>query len=139
MKRALSLLLVFVLVLSSTLIFASCDKDKGDDGFDFTKEKMKNYISLDRADYIGIEVEAEIYPEITEEDVDSYIEYILKNSVEKTVYTDKPIEEGDTVAIYFRGELDGIIRLKGVQLRQQQAFISQRNLLKKYKIWVLKY
>ncbi len=109
MKRALSLLLVFVLILSSTLIFASCGKDKKDgEGFDFTKEKMKNYISLDRADYIGVEVEAEIYPEITEDDVDGYVEYILTNSVEKTVYTDKPIEEGDTVAIYFRGELDGV-------------------------------
>jgi trigger factor len=69
---------------------------------------MKDYITLNREDYIGIEVEAEIYPEITEDDVDGYIEYILSNSVEKTVYTDKPIEEGDTVSIYFRGECDGV-------------------------------
>ena len=108
MKRVLSLLLVFTLILSSALIFASCKDKTEDEGFDFTKEKMKNYITLNREDYIGIEVEAEIYPEITEDDVDTYIEYILTNSVEKTVYTDKPIEEGDTVSIYFRGELDGV-------------------------------
>ncbi|MBQ5634079.1 MAG: FKBP-type peptidyl-prolyl cis-trans isomerase, partial [Clostridia bacterium] len=109
MKRVLSLLLVFTLILSSAIIFASCKDDKKEgEGFDFTKEKMKDYITLNREDYIGIEVEAEIYPEITEDDVDGYIEYILSNSVEKTVYTDKPIEEGDTVSIYFRGECDGV-------------------------------
>lgn len=119
MKRALSLLLVFTLILSSALIFASCKDDKKEgEGFDFTKEKMKNYITLNREDYIGIEVEAEIdpdqLPEITEEFIEDYLnrnvaQLVANGKIEgKELSKDRAVEDGDIVFIYFRGSIDGV-------------------------------
>ena len=112
MKRFLSCFLAALMILSLAFGMASCKKNeenKNEDGtFSFLKEKMSDYISLNREDYFGTTVQVEAIPEVSEKDVQEYIDYMLESTVEKTTYTDRAIEEGDTVSLYFRGSVDGV-------------------------------
>ena len=112
MKKILSIFLALLMILSLALGMAGCkkneeNKDEGE-SFSFMKEKMKDYLSLNREDYFGATVEVDAIAEITEADVQDYIEYILESTVTKTTYTDRAIEEGDTVSLYYRGSVDGV-------------------------------
>lgn len=110
MKKFLSLFLAFVMILSAAIGMASCGKDDvSDDGaFNFAKEKMDKYISLDRSDYIGVDIEVDVNPEITKKDVDEYVDYILESVAERKTLSDVAVEDGDVVALYFRGVCDGV-------------------------------
>ncbi|MBE6696433.1 MAG: hypothetical protein E7587_08275 [Ruminococcaceae bacterium] len=113
MKRFLSCFLAALMILTLVLGMASCKKkeeNKGEEeaAFSFYKEKMSDYISLNKEDYFGTTIKVEKIPEVGEKDVQDYIDYMLESTVEKTVYTDRAIEEGDTVSLYFRGSVDGV-------------------------------
>ncbi len=112
MKKFLLCFLAVLMILSLTLGMASCKKNEEnkdeDEVFSFYKEKMSDYISLDRDDYFGQRVEVDAIPEITDADVEDYIKQILESVVEKVSYTDRAVEEGDTVSLYYRGTMDGL-------------------------------
>lgn len=61
-----------------------------------------DYVTLGA--YKEIELSA---PEITDEDVDAYIEYMLSSYAESVPVTDRSVETGDIVNIDFEGKMDG--------------------------------
>lgn len=58
-------------------------------------------------EYKGIEVEIK-EPEVADEDVDMYIDYVLSARAESVPVTDRGVETGDTVNVDFEGKLDGV-------------------------------
>lgn len=62
-----------------------------------------DYVTLGSYQEIKIEV-----PEITEEDVDDYIEYVLSAQAEWLSVTDRSAKTGDAVNIDFEGKIDGV-------------------------------
>lgn len=67
--------------------------------------KPEEYITL--GEYKGIEVTLE-EPEVTDDYLDGYIQYVLQNSPVSTPVTDRAAELGDTVNIDYEGKLDGV-------------------------------
>lgn len=125
MKKILSIFLAFVMIFSVVVGMASCKKDKGGEensAFDFSKEKMSKYISLDRSDYIGVEIEVDAAPEITKKDVEEYVQYILESVAESKKLTDVAVEEGDVVSLYFRGVCDGVEFEGGSNMSDKTAY-----------------
>ena len=121
MKKFLSLFLAFLMIFSLAIGMTSCKNEEGKEAgkdaetegsaaasFSFYKEKMKDYISLNREDYFGATVEVDALPEVDETAIQDYIEYMLESTVTKTTYTDRAIEAGDTVSLYYRGSVDGV-------------------------------
>lgn len=64
-----------------------------------------DYVTLGQ--YKGVEVEIEA-PEVTEESVDEYLEYVLSTHAESVPVTDRSAQRGDIVNIDFEGKLDGV-------------------------------
>lgn len=64
-----------------------------------------DYVTLGQ--YKGVEVEIEA-PEVTEESVDEYLEYVLSTHAESVPVTDRSAQSGDIVNIDFEGKLDGV-------------------------------
>lgn len=67
--------------------------------------KAKDFVKL--GDYKGIEVQVE-EPEITDDYLDGYIDYLLMNNPVSTPVTDRSVEMGDTANIDYEGKLDGV-------------------------------
>lgn len=64
-----------------------------------------DYVTLGQ--YKGVEVEV-AEPEVTEESVDEYLEYVLSTHAESVPVTDRSAQSGDRVNIDFEGKLDGV-------------------------------
>lgn len=64
-----------------------------------------DYVTL--GTYTGIEIAID-EPEVTDEMVDDYIDYILKNSPVSIPVTDRSVEMGDIVNIDYEGKFDGV-------------------------------
>lgn len=62
------------------------------------------YVTL--GEYKGIEVAAPA--EVTDEEVDQQIQYVLQSYAEKKEITDRPVQEGDIVNIDYVGKKDGV-------------------------------
>ena len=113
MKKVLSLLLVLVMAFSMVAM-TSCGKDKGDNkgnesaSFDYSKLDIENYISLEKSDYTNVTLEIDVKPEITDESVEEFIQYLLEQNADSETKTDVAVEKGDTVKIYYRGTVDGV-------------------------------
>ncbi|NLL78581.1 MAG: trigger factor [Clostridiales bacterium] len=67
--------------------------------------KTEEYVEL--GEYTGLQVSAPA-PEVTEEEVQKYIDYMLRMKAEPVEVTDRPVEDGDTVNIDYEGKLDGV-------------------------------
>ncbi|MDE6201937.1 MAG: trigger factor [Lachnospiraceae bacterium] len=67
--------------------------------------KAKDFVKL--GDYKGIEVQVE-EPEITDDYLDGYIDYLLMNNPVSTPVTDRSVKMGDTANIDYEGKLDGV-------------------------------
>lgn len=67
--------------------------------------KAKDYVKL--GEYKGVEVELDD-PEVTDEYLDGYIDYVLLNSPVSTPVTERSVEVGDTANIDYEGKLDGV-------------------------------
>ncbi len=65
----------------------------------------EEYVTL--GEYKGVEVTLE-EPEITEEYLDGYIEYVQQNNAVSTPVTDRAVEMGDVVNIDYVGKIDGV-------------------------------
>ena len=66
---------------------------------------VADYVTL--GEYKGIEVSVDA-PVVTDEYLDSYIDYVLQSNVVTTEITDRPVEEGDIVNIDYEGKIDGV-------------------------------
>lgn len=66
---------------------------------------VADYVTL--GEYKGVEVSVEA-PEVTDEYLDSYIDYVLQSNMVTTEITDRPVEEGDIVNIDYEGKIDGV-------------------------------
>ena len=66
---------------------------------------VADYVTL--GDYKGIEVSVDA-PVVTDEYLDSYIDYVLQSNMVTTEITDRPVEEGDIVNIDYEGKIDGV-------------------------------
>lgn len=99
MKRKM-MLAVAVIVLAGML--SACGKDTAY----LSGIKASDYVTL--GEYKGIEV-IQPEPEVTDEYVDSYIEYLrTQRSVLVEVTDRKTVQEGDTVNIDYAGYCDGV-------------------------------
>lgn len=65
----------------------------------------EEYVTL--GEYKGVEVTLD-EPEITEEYLDGYIEYVQQNNAVSTPVTDRAVEMGDVVNIDYVGKIDGV-------------------------------
>lgn len=69
--------------------------------------KASDYVTL--GEYKGLEISmSSDAPVVTEEDVDSYIEYIRQMNPVSTPVEGRTVQEGDTVNIDYEGKLDGV-------------------------------
>lgn len=66
---------------------------------------VEDYITL--GEYDGVEVEL-AEPEVSDDYLEGYIQYILQNSPVSTPVTDRAAQIGDTVNIDYEGKLDGV-------------------------------
>lgn len=69
---------------------------------DLTAEE---YVTL--GEYKGVEVTLD-EPEVTDEYLDDYIEYVQQNNAVSTPVTDRAVEMGDVVNIDYVGKIDGV-------------------------------
>ena len=96
MKKKIAMLLTGVVVASMAL--AGCSGSKG-------LETDELNISV----YKGVEIDEVAKPgEVTDEDVENYIQSNLQMKATKEEITDRPVESGDTATIDFTGKIDGV-------------------------------
>ena len=67
--------------------------------------KAKDFVKL--GDYKGLEVQVK-EPEITNNYLDGYLDYLLMNNPVSTPVTDRSVKVGDTANIDYEGKLDGV-------------------------------
>ncbi len=96
-------LFAFIGVLTAML--AGCGYDNSSK--DMTKIDVDKYVTS-IGDYSNLSVEVDAKNEVSEEDVQNYIDYVLSGQTE-TVKSDKTVvEEGDIVNIDYEGIKDGV-------------------------------
>lgn len=98
MKKKIVLVVALMII---TGVLSACGKDNSY----LSGIKAADYVTL--GEYIGIEL-TEAEPAVTDENVDSYIAYILAQRAVKTEVTGRAVEEGDTVNIDYAGYRDGV-------------------------------
>ncbi len=96
MKKRIAMLLTGVLTVS--MMLAGCSGSKG-----LETDELK--ISV----YKGVEINEVAKPgEVTDEDVENYIQSVLQMNSTKEEIVDRPVESGDTATIDFTGRIDGV-------------------------------
>jgi len=116
MKRFNRFLSVLLLLCTLSLLFscgkkASTDEDdfdlvsEKDPTFDYFHADLSSYFTLARTDYDGRKVAVDV----TEEEVNEYVTvYLLPSHREPILATDRAVENGDTVYIYYTGYIDDV-------------------------------
>lgn len=88
----------------TTTLMACGNKDTSD--LKYLKDfKADRFVTV--GDYKNVEVEL-AQPEVTDEYLDQYIEYILMNNPISTPVTGRPAQLGDVANIDYEGKLDGV-------------------------------
>lgn len=106
MKRFLAIVMATVLTAS---VLAGCGNsadEKNLSGID-----LKKYVTS-VGEYEGLELTGEKL-EITDEYLESYVDYMLENSKEPVAVTGRPVQEGDVVNIDYVGKKDGVAFERG--------------------------
>lgn len=80
-----------------------------DERFDYTNSNMEKYISIESSLYEKPTVTLPAYLDGSDAAVDAYIQLLLEEYPTETdnKITDRAIQNGDTVALYYEGWLDG--------------------------------
>lgn len=91
------LVVLTAVVAASTMIMTGCGK----------KDIVNPDDHVTLPEYKGIEVEVDAI-NVTEEEINSYIEAALENAAVTEEVTDRAVEEGDTVNIDYVGKKDGV-------------------------------
>ncbi|MBQ6614219.1 MAG: trigger factor [Clostridia bacterium] len=76
------------------------------DGIDYSTIKASEYVTLGQ--YKGLTVTVTTSSEITDADVETYINDLLANSTYKVEVLDRAAKNGDTVTLDYVGTLDGV-------------------------------
>ena len=84
---------------------SASDEAKTETGGYMKDLKAEDYVTL--GEYMGVEV-ALNEPEITDEYLEGYIEYVQQNNAVSTPVTDRAVEMGDVVNIDYVGKIDGV-------------------------------
>ena len=87
-------------------VTTSLSKIDGIIDFDFEGADLSEYISISRDDYFGLAVTIDKIPEITQKDVDDYINKIRLYYSESTPQTDGVIAKNDTAKVFYRGQVE---------------------------------
>ncbi len=96
---------------NSTETESTAESGTGTETEDFGPQAYLNGINV--ADYVtlgnykGVEVSVDAAV-VTDEYMDSYIDYVLQSNMIKTEITDRPVQEGDIVNIDYEGKIDGV-------------------------------
>jgi len=108
MKRLLAAILLLVLTVS---ILSSCGKKKvdltqaGESTFDYYRGDLSSYLTVKREDYADLTVKLDV----TDEEVDDFLNtFLLPSYREPKMATDRAVQNGDTVYIYYTGYIDGV-------------------------------
>lgn len=94
-----------IVLLTTVALFAGMLSACGKDTAYLSGIKASKYVQL--GEYKGIEVKAD-EPDITDEDVNDYLDYICAIYGETVEVTDRAVQEGDTVNIDYAGYRDGV-------------------------------
>ena len=108
MKRTLTALLLALGMLLSAFGLAACGKSE--EGFDFLKENMADYITVDPSLYENATLDVTLPDPVDDKAIDAYItqmlnSYYSQKAETKTIFGDV-IKKGDTVRIWYRGEVN---------------------------------
>ena len=102
--------LITVAAIAGLCVYAlNQDVVDADGRYDYFQNKVSKYVSMDNSLYKSPEVTLPSYLNGDENAVAKYIEYLCKENEVSTgnKITDRPIQEGDTVALYYEGWKDG--------------------------------
>lgn len=138
MKKLLAMLLVIAMLLT----LAACNKDKNDNTDDKTNDPTNvndpandnddehdhdhasfDYMGTDLSEYVklgayeGLSAE-HTDPTLTDEEFIEYVNSVFSNCQDYERITDRPVEEGDTVIVDYRGSADGIDFAGGTSVDQ---------------------
>lgn len=105
MKKILGLVLSVVMT-AGMLVGCGNDAPVAEEGTYLSSIDLEQYVTK-LGEYKGLELTAPVV-EITDEDVDLYIEYMLENSKQPEEVTGRPVQEGDVVNINYVGKKDGV-------------------------------
>jgi trigger factor len=116
-------LLAVLMAAAVTLTFTACGSSnaessedtestgqEADDAASTGEGYMKDFNAADYVtlgEYKGIEVALD-EPTVTDEELESYISYVLQNSAVSVEVTDRSVEEGDIVNIDYVGKVDDV-------------------------------
>ncbi|MDE7286848.1 MAG: trigger factor [Lachnospiraceae bacterium] len=82
------------------------DKEEASDEPAYISDfQAKDYVTLGQ--YKGVEVNL-VEPEVTQESVDEYMEYVLSSHAQSSPVTGRGAQSGDIVNVDFEGKLDGV-------------------------------
>lgn len=107
MKKKILAVILGLVMVGSLAACAGKEADEGKNGeltylSDF---QAKDYVTL--GEYKGVEVEVE-QPEVTDDYLQGYIEFLLAQDVTSTPVTGRTVEVGDVANIDYEGKLDGV-------------------------------
>ncbi len=98
MKKKIAAVLATVLAVSA---LAGCSKAGKNDNAAYLKDMdLDKYVTL--GEYKGVTVE-EAAPEVSDTEVDSYLQYVQSSMQASVEVTDRAVQEGDTVNIDYAG------------------------------------
>lgn len=92
------------LLISAVLAFTGCSNSSS---MDITKIKTASYIE-NAGSYTGFTFEQAANTEVTEEEIQSYVDYLLQSFGEPTKTDKQTVELGDVANIDFKGMKDGV-------------------------------
>lgn len=102
MKKSFMMLLLITMTAG---VLAGCGKKYDDSSHNLTDINIDKYVE-EVGNYKGLEISS-TKQEITDEYVDSYIEYMLSQSKQSNPVTDRAVKTGDVTNIDFVGKIDG--------------------------------
>ena len=118
--KLIKIIALLMVVIVAALSIAACNNTEGEgtslpdvavdenNRFDYTNSNMEKYISVDESLYKNVSVKLPSYLDGSDAAVQAYIQLLLDEYPTQTnKIVDKAIENGDTVALYYEGWLDG--------------------------------
>lgn len=103
---------VFLVAAMSLAMLCACGESKTEKALSYDDMKAMDWSEyVELADYSNIELD--MYPDVTDADVEKELSSLLTKSAEEVEVTDRAAQNGDTVNIDFVGKLDGVAFDKG--------------------------
>ncbi len=117
-KKSLRIAALLLVLITLFTCLVSC----GDGGYNFAKNKMKKFIQLSKESYDGITVKIDPKEEITSKEVEEYILDLRRYYAKSETLTSGVVQDGDTVKIYYWGEIDGTPFFGGSNMADEKPY-----------------